>query len=41
MNSNEMNRREFLQIAYGDWSREVAYAAKKVGIDVQRLAKDV
>jgi hypothetical protein len=27
------------QIAYGDWTREVAYAAKKVGIDVQRLAK--
>ena len=29
------------QIAYGDWSREVGYAAKKVGIDVQRLAKAV
>jgi hypothetical protein len=29
------------QIAYGDWSREVGYAAKKVGIDVQRLAKVV
>ncbi|MBN2508244.1 MAG: sugar isomerase [Verrucomicrobia bacterium] len=25
------------QIAYGDWTREVAYAAKKVGIEVQRL----
>jgi hypothetical protein len=27
------------QIAYGDWTREVAYAAKKVGIEVQRLPK--
>lgn len=27
------------QIAYGDWVREVAYAAKKVGIEVQRLPK--
>ena len=29
------------QIAYGDWAREVAYAARKVGIEVQRLAKAV
>ncbi len=29
------------QIAYGDWGREVAYAAKKVGIEVQRLPKAV
>jgi hypothetical protein len=27
------------QIAYGDWTREVAYAAKKVGIEVQRLPR--
>lgn len=27
------------QIAYDDWTREVAYAAKKVGIDVQLLPK--
>jgi L-fucose isomerase-like protein len=27
------------QIAYGDWTREVVYAAKKVGIEVQRLPK--
>lgn len=27
------------QIAYGDWVREVAYAAGKVGIEVQRLPK--
>jgi hypothetical protein len=27
------------QIAYGDWTREVAYAARKVGIEVQRLPK--
>lgn len=27
------------QIAYGDWTREVAYAAGKVGIAVQRLPK--
>ena len=27
------------QIAYGNWTREVAYAAKKVGIEVQRLPK--
>jgi hypothetical protein len=27
------------QIAYGDWTREVAYAAHKVGIEVQRLPK--
>ncbi len=27
------------QIVYGDWTREAAYAAKKVGIEVQRLAK--
>jgi hypothetical protein len=29
------------QIAYGDWAREVGYAAKKVGIEVQRLPKAV
>lgn len=27
------------QIAYGDWTREVGYAAKKVGIEVQRLQR--
>jgi len=27
------------QIAYGDWTREVTYAAKKVGIEVQHLPK--
>ncbi|MCX8108042.1 MAG: sugar isomerase, partial [Verrucomicrobiae bacterium] len=27
------------QIAYDDWTREIAYAAKKVGIEVQLLAK--
>ncbi len=27
------------QIAYGDWTKEVTYAAKKVGIAVQSLAK--
>jgi len=27
------------QIAYGDWTKEVAYAAKKVGIEVQRLPR--
>jgi hypothetical protein len=27
------------QIAYGDWTREVVYAAKKVGIEVQRLPR--
>jgi hypothetical protein len=27
------------QIAYGDWTREVTYAAKKVGIEVQRLSR--
>lgn len=27
------------QIAYGDWTREVTYAARKVGIEVQRLPK--
>ncbi|HNU98665.1 MAG: sugar isomerase [Verrucomicrobia bacterium] len=25
------------QIAYGDWTREIVYAAKKVGIEVQQL----
>ena len=29
------------QLAYGDWTREVRYAAKKVGIEVQRLPKAV
>jgi L-fucose isomerase-like protein len=27
------------QIAYGEWTREVTYAAKKVGIEVQRLSR--